>query len=301
MDTRYVRELTPALFCLTTVMVSVTFVPAQAWSNGGLSSDAENPKYGTHDWLAHHALDWVPDNLSSWIKTRLATYLYGTELPDNRNAPLGDGIGDTYLHHAYYRSDGRLQDDSAARRSQEACDRVLSSLTAGDHREAAKWMGIVAHYICDLAVFGHVMGSSTDWGSEKHHQDYEQWVNSLTDQYNSSFTIYLRFDGKLDSISAYDAALRLAHDTTFDETGRGRTAKWMDDNYDPADQRFRERVVESLNLAVNLLADVIFTTSQTAGIPEMQAPTTAFVLLLAAVIVIARRPGRRTRRESLGV
>jgi len=30
-----------------------------AWSSGGFSSDPSNPKYGTHDWIAQHALDWV--------------------------------------------------------------------------------------------------------------------------------------------------------------------------------------------------------------------------------------------------
>jgi hypothetical protein len=36
----------------------------------------------------------------------------------------------------------------------------------------AKHAGIMSHYIVDVAVFGHVMGSSTDWGSEAHHSDY---------------------------------------------------------------------------------------------------------------------------------
>ncbi|MGB9671951.1 MAG: hypothetical protein ACPLZY_02255 [Candidatus Norongarragalinales archaeon] len=34
---------------------------ANAWSNGGFSDDPSNPDYGTHDWIAHHALDWLPD------------------------------------------------------------------------------------------------------------------------------------------------------------------------------------------------------------------------------------------------
>ncbi len=33
---------------------------ATAWSNGGYSADPTNPDYGTHDWLAEHALDWLP-------------------------------------------------------------------------------------------------------------------------------------------------------------------------------------------------------------------------------------------------
>lgn len=261
------------LCCLTLLIASTSLLPVNAWSNGGWSTDPNNPAYGTHDWLAHHALDWVPDNLDFWIRNNLAIYLYGTELPDNGKAVLGDGIGDTTLHHVYYRSSGQLQDDASARRARETCDRALSYLTAKDYRNAAKWMGAASHYICDLAVFGHVMGSGTDWGSEKHHSDYEDWVNYRTNSYDSQFTVYLRFDGKLETISAYDAVLRLARDTTFDSTGKGRTAKWMDDNYNPANPSYQERIGESLNLAVNLLADVIYSISQTEQITTSTTTT----------------------------
>lgn len=261
-----------ALAALALVVLSL--VPATAWSNGGYSADANNPDYGTHDWLAHHALDWVPDNTDFWIRNNLAIYLYGTELPDNSKAVLGDGIGDTTLHHVYYRSNGQLQDDASARRAQEACDQVLSYLNTKDYAKAAKWMGVASHYVCDLAVFGHVMGSSTDWGSEKHHSDYEDWVTDRTNRYDTPFTAYLSLDGKLETILAYDAALRLARDTTFDGTGKGRTAKWMDDNYNPGSSSYQGRIGESLNLAVNLLADVIYSMSQTGQIATTTTTTT---------------------------
>jgi len=96
-------------------------------------------------------------------------FLYGTELPDNGKAPLGDGIGDSILHHVYYYANGQLQDDSEARRAKEAYQQTLNFPTAKDYRNAAKWMGITTHYVDDLGVFGHVMGAGTDWGSELHH------------------------------------------------------------------------------------------------------------------------------------
>jgi len=278
-----------AFFCLGTVSVSFAFRSVGAWSNGGFSTDPSDPRYGTHDWLAHHALDWVPDDLDFWVRDNLGVYLYGTELPDNRNAPLGDGIGDTMLHHVYYRSTGRLQDDASAKRAQEAYQNTLSHLISRDYRAAAKWMGITAHYVADMAVFGHVMGSATDWGSEKHHSDYENWVNSRTDNYSSSFTSYLTFDRALESISAHDAALKLAHDTTFDDSGKGRTAKWMDDQYDTDNALFKERVGESLNLATNLIAEVIYGASAAAGIPEFTMPLIVLGLSLVAVVVLGRR------------
>jgi len=95
--------------------------PIYAWSNGGYSWDPFNPPYGTHDWIAQHALDWLPQEEKRFITDRLAVYLYGTELPDKGKA--GDGIGDTINHHIYYRLDGVLQDDSAAIRESRLSQR----------------------------------------------------------------------------------------------------------------------------------------------------------------------------------
>jgi hypothetical protein len=284
-------------FCV--LLFSLTIVPVQAWSNGGFSSDPANPDYGTHDWLAHHALDLVPNEFSFWIRNNLAIYLYGTELPDNRNAPLGDGIGDTTLHHIYYHANGQLQDNSSARRARDSYQQALSYLAAGDYRSAAKWLGITTHYISDVAVFGHVMGKKTDWGEEKHHQDYEDWVDSNTDRYDAPFNIYLKSSGILGQLAPYDAALRLAFDTSFDTSGRMRTAKWMDDNYNPNNPLFRERVGESLNLAVNLLADIIYSISVAADIPEFAKPgAVLIVMLILAIVVIRKRRSAHLKPES---
>ena len=255
-------------------MLATAFISVRAWSNGGYSANPQNPDYGTHDWLAHHALDWVPDSLDFWIRNNLAIYLYGTELPDNREAPLGDGIGDKTLHHVYYHSDGRLQDDSSARRAQETSNQVISYLTVKDYANAAKWMGVTSHYISDLAVFAHVMGKATDWGAEKHHSDYEEYANERTNSYNDEFNAFLSFDGELRTLSAYDAAVQLAYDTTFDVDG-DLTCVWMDQNYDWNNPTFRNRSGESLNLAVNLLADVIYSISQTQQTITTATTTTA--------------------------
>ncbi|MCX8161938.1 MAG: hypothetical protein N3E44_02955, partial [Candidatus Bathyarchaeota archaeon] len=123
----------------------------------------------------------------------------------------------------------------------------------------AKYAGAMTHYIADMAVFGHVMGRNTVWGEEKHHSDYESYINSKTSTYHSDFEIFLSFDGELRVISAYDAAVELAYDTTFDRLGRGLTCVWMDENYDWSNPIFVGRVGESLNLAVNYVADVLYT------------------------------------------
>jgi hypothetical protein len=109
-----------------------------------------------------------------------------------------------------------------------------------------------------MAVFGHVMGAATVWGEEQHHSDYESYVNQKTLSYTSEFNTYLTFDGNLDTVSAYNVTTLLAYDTTLDSDG-DLTAIWMDEHYDWSDPVFRQRVGESLNLAVNYVTDVLHT------------------------------------------
>ncbi len=237
-------------------MFSLLFLPveASAWSNGGYSDDPSTPDYGTHDWIAHHALDWLPAEEKAYIEADLSIYLYGTELPDNNQA--SDGIGDTPNHHVYYFANGSLQDDASAVRAETVYQEALQFLLDGNLTFAAKYAGILAHYVSDVGVFGHVMGSGTVWGGETHHSDYESYVNTRTNEYDDEFNVYLAFDGSLDAPSAYDATLELAFDTTFDVDG-DLTAVWMDQNYNWSDPSFRERAGESLSLCVNLVTDVL--------------------------------------------
>ncbi|MEM3704208.1 MAG: zinc dependent phospholipase C family protein, partial [Candidatus Bathyarchaeia archaeon] len=227
-----------------------------AWSNGGFSSYPLEPDYGTHDWIAEHALDWLPANEKAYIINNLEVYLYGTELPDNSDP--SDGIGDTNKHHIYFSKTEALMDDSAAVRAQQEYVKAINLLKANNLAEAAKTAGIMSHYIADMAVFGHVMGAATDLGEETHHDDYESYVNARTNSYHDDFNIYLSFDGSLDEVSAYEAAVKLAYDTTFDVDG-DLTCLWMDQNYSWDNPTFRNRCGESLNLAVNLVADVLHT------------------------------------------
>ena len=122
----------------------------------------------------------------------------------------------------------------------------------------------MTHYIADLAVFGHVMGTSTPWGSETHHSDYEDYVNTQTSSYTGTFNTYLSYDGSLSTVSAYDAAINLAYDTTFGGSNH-LTCVWMDDNYNWSNSTFSGRCGQSLNLAVNAVADVLHTLYQEAA------------------------------------
>lgn len=262
---------------------------ASAWSNGGCSSEPSVPEYGTHDWIAGHALDFLPQNERVFIENNLTTYLYATELPDCSGVP--GGIGDQAKHHVYYYSDGTLQDDAAAVRAQDSYEGAVIALVLRDSLRAARSAGMMTHYISDLAVFGHVMGASTNWGPEEHHDDYEEHVNTRTKEYIDEFNSFLLFDGRLDTRTAYNATLTLAYDTTFDTFEHRRTASWMDDNYNWENSEFKNRAGQSINLAVNLLADVLHTLSQqnpsgSAAQPVSYSPLPYIVLGFALAVII---------------
>jgi len=275
-------------FMLTLATTSALIMSGLAWSNGGYSADPSNPDYGTHDWIAQHALDWLPPSEKQYILDNLAAYLYGTELPDNGGAT--DGIGDTAKHHIYYNSAQVMTDDAAAVRASTEYNNALSFLKAKDYAKAAKNAGIMSHYIADMAVFGHVMGSSTEWGAEMHHSDYETYVNERTSSFSAEFNSYLSFDGNLTTISAYDAAKNLAYDTTFDVDG-DLTCVWMDQNHNWNNTTFKNRAGESLNLAVNCLTDVLHTlavesTGESASIEPIPLWAIGVAIVTVAIIAI---------------
>lgn len=251
------RKACAFVLLLILLMPLHLIIECYAWGNGGYSSDPSAPKYGTHDWIAEHASDWLPSEAKQWIISNINLYLYGTELPDNGQAP--DGIGDTGLHHIYFSASGILVDDAAARRANATFNQALALMLSGDFASAAKYAGAMTHYIADMAVFGHVMGSGTDWGAEVHHSDYEDYVGKKTSSYNSEWSTHLSFDGDLRLITAYNAAVELAYDTTFDRSGRGLTCVWMDNNYNWSNPTFAARALESLNLAANYITDVLYT------------------------------------------
>lgn len=276
-----------ALLLLSALLISSikarNSVAVFGWSNGGLSDDPAHPDYGTHDWIAEHALDWLPLEEKQFILDNNSSYLYGTELPDKKTG--ADRIGDTHNHHVYYYSNGSMQDDAAADRAQEEYNKAVSFFKAGNLSAAAKTLGVMAHYISDLAVFGHVMDDDTDWGDETHHTDYEDDVDVKTNSYEDEFSIYLAFDGTIANFTAYDAALALAYDTTFDTDGN-YTCSWMDQNFDWSNVAFKNRCGESLNLAVNLLADVLHTFYLEAQIPEFNPYLILPVLVVLSILIV---------------
>lgn len=275
---------------------------ASAWGNGGYSDDQENPDYGTHDWIADKALTLQAEDVAFLAATYHSEYLLGTEAPDNP-----EFIGDSINHHVYYYSSGALQDDASAVRAQALYALALASLEGGNLPAAAYQIGAMTHYIADMGVFGHTMGAYTDWGAEEHHADYEEAVGDMLG------SITLPPGMVLGNLSAYDAALELARDTTFGE-GAIKTNVWMDSNYDWADEIFEASAMASLYGSVSASAAAINHLIVAAAYepppepePEPEEPTepddgpdlllpatvsAAIVALVSAVLLAVRRASR---------
>jgi len=177
-----------------------------------------------------------------------------------------------------------LQDDSAAVRAQQEYDSALSYARDGDWVNASKRLGVMTHYICDVGVFGHVMGSGTAWGNEVHHSDFEDYVLSRTDTYIAEFNAHLVFDGALDNVSAHDATLTLAFNTTFGDNG-SYDCTWMDQSYSWSNSTFKNRCGKSLDLAANLVADVLHSFYQNVVVPEILVNVILPLLVIAALLV----------------
>jgi len=253
------------------ILIILSFIStAHPWSNGGYSTDFDNPKFGTHDWLAEHALDFLPKQNRIWIDKHFNAYLLGTEAPDNSKLNFMDypSYGDVRKQHIYFLDDGNgivPNEDDAALRAQEEYHKTEKALNDVNLQAAAYYSGSLSHYISDVAVFGHVMGKNSPWGNEKHHSDYEQYVRRRTDKYiDGTFEIYLIFDGAFDStISAYQATYQVGYITTFGNN-KTKPCTWMDKNYNWKNQAFIDSCGDSLNRAFNAITDVLYRLSTVA-------------------------------------
>ena len=142
--------------------LSSSIPSSNAWKNGPtaneFSTDPYNPKYGTHDWIAQHALDLLDDSEKQYLLDNLAIYLYGTELPDKPSGP--NAINDGTLRHVYFNESGTVMDDSAAERSMQEFLTAEQYFENGDLVNGMMHLGVMTHYIANLSAFGNVMNTT---------------------------------------------------------------------------------------------------------------------------------------------
>ncbi len=277
------RKLTDLKSLLLFSLLMFIIIPeANAWSNGGSwSQSPSSPTIGTHDWIAEKAVGLLPANEATIFRDNMNWLKYGTELPD-RPRDLG-GYGDTFNHHVYFDGNHRVIDDSAAARANETYHEALSLLKKGNFSGGVMLAGALSHYISDMAVFGHIMGADSPWGVEHHHADYEGYVNEHQYLFENSIALI----APLGCTSVYQETLDLAFNTMFTEPN----ATWMDANYGWNNFEFKARVGNSLNRAVNSVANVLHTLWLDAGrpIPEFQPILTPIIVMVAVITLFLTR------------
>ena len=243
--------------------------PAYSWTNGqsgnattNKAEECDSPPYSTHDWIADHALDFLPANEKAWLVPHKALYLIGTEAPDNSkiHAACGGphrGYNDRSSGHSVqWKSNWKgfvKKKNRAAWRAGEEYYKAVRAYKQGNHSAAAFYLGAMAHYIGDVSQYGHAIPN------EKNHSNYEGWVTRRTKgPTGGPFEAFLQADG-LKRRTAYTAAKRISKSTA---KGKGPilSAKTMDGKYkDDRDDAFTKSIGHSLNLGVNELSDVLHT------------------------------------------
>ena len=268
--TLYMKHLAMVRILIVTMLllniIFMAIVPsAQGWSNGTPGSAYANTaddydiskNYGTHDWIANKALDLLRGKEKNRIN--LTEYFYGTELPDNTNSP--DYAPSVNKEHIYISQDYIITDKSGAEIAQEYYEKSKNNFKNSQYDIASRQLGIMTHFIADLSSFPHVMGKDTDWGESSVHSKFEQNVNKNT--LSSLYSPFNNFiiEEKRVQRSAHDAAIDLAWNITFGNYSSDTSMAscvWMESHYSWDNNLFVSNVGNSLNLATNFIADVIY-------------------------------------------
>jgi hypothetical protein len=231
------RRVTRAtLACAIALTVSAAVAsPAFAWSNGVDGPDT----YGTHDWILDHALDALGDR-AGWVCRRAA--LRATDDPDTVDGI--DHASGTWWHvwDEWGESWG-----GAPEAARVWFDRTQTRLEAGRECSASRALGIMSHFVADVAQPMHTDGSLD--AEDRVHSAYESAVDSRSEAGDDEYGF--GFDG-IDEARPRARTLRVARQAhrfydvlveTYDEHG-----------YNDRVARITQR---QLDRAANALADLI--------------------------------------------
>ena len=153
--------------------------PAQSWSNGTGGCNS----FGTHDWVLSKAIK-AADNDASWVHVRAA--LRATDDPDCEEG-LDHASGTWW--HVY----DRWGDEYGG--ADEATTvwfrRAKRRLEAGYERAASRALGIMSHFVADVAQPMHTDSSKREDGV---HSLYESAVDTRSERGDDVYEF--SYDGK---------------------------------------------------------------------------------------------------------
>jgi hypothetical protein len=203
---------------VTSLAIAVLLIsPAYAWNNGPSgntltddSSECADPPYGTHDWIADHALAILPAQEQEWLSHYKTYFLLGTEAPDNALIPEecgtpNTGYGDKGGGHHSVRWDAgfkKMTRAGAALRAQDEYVKASEAFKAKRYKESAYYLGAMSHYIADVSSFPHSSDNNTN------HSKYENWVARATTKFES--TRYKLSEAQILKRTPYDAVEKVS-------------------------------------------------------------------------------------------
>lgn len=152
------------------LLVGATPQPALAWSNGAEGCNS----YGTHDLVLDKALDMID---AEWVKRRIA--LRATDDPD-----CVDGID--HASGTWWHVYDRWGDEWGGADEATAVwfRRTQRRLEAGRERAASRALGIMSHFIADVANPMHTDSSARE---DRVHSSYENAVDRRVGDYRFSY------------------------------------------------------------------------------------------------------------------
>jgi len=259
------------------VMLLLGAFPALGWKNGAMGpSPAGSPKFGTHDWIAHEALKMAEKDVDlAWLRKRTFPYFFGTEAPDvgpPDDLNVENGYHDTgACHCVLFKKVGETSKERATQRAQQEFDKAEAAFTAGKLKQAAFYLGAMAHYLGDLSQFCHVMGEGSRWGAEDQtlHARYEKVVDVRADAKLRRIEFLQSFIKKkaVAGDTAEELALAVAEFTDTgggtDETAGSMYNRWEEytpkKRGDPSewDDVFLDQTGKNINVAVNAIAKLL--------------------------------------------
>jgi hypothetical protein len=211
-----------------------TSVPATGWSNGTGGCNS----FGTHDWVLNKAIKAAGHD-ASWVHVRIA--LRATDDPD-----CNDGID--HASGTWWHVYDRWGDEYGGADEATAVwfRRTKRRLEAGHDRAASRALGIMSHFVADVAQPMHTDSSDKEDGV---HSSYESAVDSRSQRADHVYTFH--GDGK-------DAA----KPATTTRTVARRAHRYYVELIRAYDQHGYSRRVDritrrQLNQAANALADLI--------------------------------------------
>jgi len=222
-----------ALIALVATLVGT--MPAHAWSNGSAGSNT----FGTHDWVLREAVRAAGPR-ASWVCMRTA--LRATDDPDTLDGI--DHASGTWWH---------VFDIWGARwgAAPEAASvwfhRVRRALRAGHPCRASRALGIMSHFVADVAQPMHTDGYLA--AEDRVHASYEAAVDARCRA--SGCRYVMRYDGR-DPATPFRRTVRVAR--LAHERYRDLVRTYDRHGYSPRVDRITRR---QLNRAANAVADLI--------------------------------------------